>query len=211
MTRERSAWALAVSYFAAVATCGWLGHAHALSPADFASTPVGVLHGRVWTLFSSGLMVAGAPAVWQLLAAGAGAFVLGRLCGATTFWHVAVVGHVGSALLAYAALGLLVLAGVTSSGTSSLVNPDFGISCVWFATLGALLALLSTRAMSADWTTHRELPLAVLCAAAMFVPTGVVGDGLTTAEHSLAFVLGAIAMCSPARISRSSATLSRAR
>jgi hypothetical protein len=82
--------------------------------------------------------VDGTP-VPQIALAAAVAFVLIRRCGALTWWAVVLVGHVGSALLTYAIVG--VASALGSAGADAAADdPDFGISCVLGATLGGLYA-----------------------------------------------------------------------
>jgi len=50
-----------------------------------------------------------------------------------------LVGHVGSALLNYAIIGIAILLG-SSAAEAAADDPDFGISCVLGASLGALFA-----------------------------------------------------------------------
>jgi hypothetical protein len=66
-------------------------------------------------------------------------YVLIRRAGALVWWLVVLVGHVGSALITYAIIGIAIELG--SEGASAAADdPDFGISCVLGATLGALFA-----------------------------------------------------------------------
>ncbi|MGI8920967.1 MAG: hypothetical protein ACR2HD_04720 [Solirubrobacteraceae bacterium] len=194
MVRRRAFFFIAVSYFGVVAVLSGLAAAGALDPADLASNPVGVSHGRLWTLLSSGLLVAGPGVLVALLAAAAAALALAVHGGWALFWRVALAGHVGSALVAYVVLGLLVAVGATSSGAPSLTAPDYGISCVWFASVGALLCLLALRVRSGQWRAFADGPLAAAALSALFLPTSILSDGLTTAEHVLALVLGACAV-----------------
>jgi hypothetical protein len=82
--------------------------------------------------------VDGTP-VPQILLTAAAAFVFIRRCGALLWWAVALVGHVGSALLTYAIVGVAIALG-SGSADAAADDPDFGISCVLGATLGGLYA-----------------------------------------------------------------------
>jgi hypothetical protein len=64
--------------------------------------------------------------------------------GPATFWLAAAAGHLGSALLAYAGIGLLWLIG-PADVDSVAEAPDFGISCVVAGVLGALAVGASGR------------------------------------------------------------------
>jgi hypothetical protein len=93
--------------------------------------------GRVWVLFTSSLEVAGSvPLLQVLLGAAVAAAVIVRE-GPRLWWVVAVVGHVGSGLIAY---GIIGLAELLDSRSAERVadNADYGVSCVLAASLGAL-------------------------------------------------------------------------
>jgi hypothetical protein len=85
-----------------------------------------------------------------------------------------LVGHVGSALIAYAIIGIAILLG--SSGAEAAANdPDFGISCVLGASLGALFA--------SGWRVVGAVGFVLL------LPFSLDWYG---PEHPLSFVLGAL-------------------
>jgi hypothetical protein len=65
--------------------------------------------------------------------------VVVRLEGAALWWVAALVGHVGSALITYAFIGVAIALGSADAEAASR-DDDFGISCVLGGTLGALLA-----------------------------------------------------------------------
>ena len=67
------------------------------------------------------------------------AFAVIRIQGPAVWWAAVLVGHVGSALLNYAIIGIAILLG-SSGAEAAADNPDFGISCVLGASLGALFA-----------------------------------------------------------------------
>jgi hypothetical protein len=95
----------------------------------------------------------------------------------------AAAAHLGSAVLAYAGIGILWL--VQRSDVDGVVDaPDYGISCVWAGAIGALVAagLGSGRV--------RERALAVAAIGLFYVVFGASG-GLAGVEHVLAFALGA--------------------
>lgn len=149
---------------------------------DLASTPAGVAAGHVWPLLTSGLVVAGAPLA-QLVGLGVTVLVVIQLLGAGAFWMAAGAAHLGSAVLAYAGIGILWL--VQRSDVDGVVDaPDYGISCVWAGAIGALVAagLGSGRV--------RERALAVAAIGLFYVVFGASG-GLAGVEHVLAFALGA--------------------
>jgi hypothetical protein len=77
-------------------------------------------------------VVEGFAAPQIVLTAGA-AFAVIRMRGPFVWWAAVIAGHVGSALLAYAIIGI-------AGADAAADDPDFGISCVLGATLGALFA-----------------------------------------------------------------------
>jgi hypothetical protein len=175
------------------AAVAWLGAVAALEatrraagwPAvhDLASSPAAVARGRVWSLVTSALLVTRDPIV-QLVAAALLTVAAIQALGPATFWVAAAAGHLGSALLAYAGIGLLWLIG--RADVDSVVHaPDFGISCVVIGVLGALTVAASARRPAA-WR--------MLAVAAGVVLWAVIPPfGLSAVEHALAFALGAAA------------------
>lgn len=152
--------------------------------ADLACAPAALWAGQLWTLPSSALIIQG-PAVPQLLMTAALAAALVRACGGAVFWLVAVVGHVGATLIAYAGIGLVYL--LERSTAEGVVHThDYGISAVWAAAFGALAVVRMQRGehprVTAAWA------LAILALFVVLVPL----DGeLADVEHLLAFMLGA--------------------
>ena len=115
----------------------------ALAAAYFGVAAVGIVvpasaeavaHGRVWLLLTSALAAQGpAPLAQVTLAAAVAALAIGRI-GAAAWWRAALAGHVGSALIVYALIGL--------AGAERAANtPDYGVSCVLGASCGALLTV----------------------------------------------------------------------
>lgn len=151
---------------------------------DLACAPAALAAGKVWTLASSALIIQGPP-VPQLVMTALLCAVLVRACGGAAFWRVAVAGHVGSTLVAYAGIGLVYL--LARSTAAGVVHaPDYGISAVWAAAFGALAVVAARRGgrprLTALWSA------AVLFLFVVLVPL----DGeLADVEHLLAFVIGA--------------------
>lgn len=158
----------------------------AFSPADLVS-------GKVWLLPLSGVVVDGET--WaQLAVLAEAAVVLVLMAGARTFWRAAIVAHVGSTLIAYAVLAAVAV--VAPSATGDLFrDPDYGVSCIWAGSVGALAVVAARRyasrrakvAVAAAVST----PLVVLLTAGVVTPAGTLD--LATVEHLFAFVLGALA------------------
>ena len=140
---------------------------------DLQSSADQVADGELWRLFSSGLVVDGVAAP-QIALTALAAFAVIRLQGAAVWWAAVLVGHVGSALIAYAIVGIAVALG--SGGAEAAANdPDFGFSCVLGATLGALFA--------SGWRVVGAIGFVLL------LPFSLDWYG---PEHPLSFVLGAL-------------------
>ena len=140
---------------------------------DLQSSADQVADGELWRLFSSGLVVDGVAAP-QIALTALAAFAVIRLQGAAVWWAAMLVGHVGSALIAYAIVGIAVALG--SGGAEAAANdPDFGFSCVLGATLGALFA--------SGWRVVGAIGFVLL------LPFSLDWYG---PEHPLSFVLGAL-------------------
>jgi hypothetical protein len=140
---------------------------------DLQSSADQVADGEVWRLFTSALVVDGVAAP-QIALTALAAFAVIRLQGAAVWWAAVLVGHVGSALIAYAIIGIAIVLG--SGGAEEAANdPDFGISCVLGASLGALFA--------SGWRVVGVLGFVLL------LPFSLDWYG---PEHPLSFVLGAL-------------------
>ncbi|HWK27097.1 MAG TPA: hypothetical protein VNS09_11055 [Solirubrobacter sp.] len=187
MGRRGAGAGFAVAWLAAVVVVSVAQHAFGVLPPErLAATPAAVANGRVWLLATSGFEVAGPPWLELPLAAVLVAAVIAVL-GARTFWVAAVAGHVGATLIAYAGVGVLWL--LARPRVERVVHqPDYGISAVMAAALGALVGGLLARGRS-GWAT------AGLLAAGAGVLLGVtvsLPPTLADVEHLLAFALGAI-------------------
>jgi hypothetical protein len=158
--RDRVLVTLAAAYFA-VAAAGIVAPASARA----------VARGHVWLLLTSALAAQGpAPLAQVAFAAGVAALAIDRI-GARGWWWAALSGHVGSALVIYALIGL---AGAERAAST----PDYGVSCVLGASLGALLTVRGDRAA-------RAVGIAGTLA---LMPLSFGWIGL---EHPLSVVLGA--------------------
>jgi hypothetical protein len=138
-----------------------------------------VARGQVWRLLTSGLVVEGVAAP-QIALTGLAVAAVVQLEGPLVWWGSALVGHVGSALIAYAVIGLAIVVG-SSSAEAAADDDDFGISCVLGATLGALLASGLRR-------RDRTLAGVGLLGLVVLLPFSIDWYG---PEHPLSFALGA--------------------
>ena len=171
------AWLAAVTVIAATRTAGNVPHLGGL-----ASTPDVILHGRLWTLLSSSLPVGRYPFL-EIAGMAAAMYGVWRVAGIAAVWIAGLAAHLGSALIVYAGIGGLWLAD-HGSVERFVDRLDYGISAVWLGELGFLTAAL--------WPRNRRLATGV-GVASLAVSAGLtpVAGEVATAEHLLAFVIGA--------------------
>ena len=171
------------AYLGAVTLVVVLQHAAGLPDATaLAASPAKLAAGRVWTLLTSGLVVDG-DAAPQLVATTALAVAAVHFRGAKVFWAAALGGHIGSTLIAYAGVGAAWL--VDPASVAGVVHaPDYGISCVWAAALGASAA-------GSFLARRRHWPWIVASSASVLVAVTAFSEGIATVEHVLAWLIGA--------------------
>jgi hypothetical protein len=109
------------------------------------------------------------------------AFAVIRLEGPVVWWAAALVGHVGSALITYAIIGVAIALG-SGGAEAAADDPDFGISCVLGASLGALFAAGLRR-------RDRVLVASGAAGFVLLLPFSLDWYG---PEHPLSFALGAL-------------------
>jgi hypothetical protein len=178
--------ALGIGWLAAVAAIAIARALHqGPSDADLAASPARVAAGQLWPLVTSAFVVAGTPVV-QIAATAVLLGAVVRLHGAGLFWLTAAAGHVGATLVTYAGVGILWL--VSRADVDSVVEaPDYGISAIWSAALGALAAGAAA-APRWRWPT---VGASAVCLVVLLAPTLLGGD-LAGVEHVVAFALGAM-------------------
>jgi hypothetical protein len=143
------------------------------------SSAEAVAHGEVWRLLTSSLVVEG-PAAPQIALTALVVTAVIQLEGAFVWWCAAVIGHVGSAAIAYAVIGLAIALG-SASADAAASDDDFGISCVLGASIGALFASGLIR-------RDRTLVAIALFGLLVLLPFSLDWYG---PEHPLSFALGA--------------------
>jgi hypothetical protein len=139
-----------------------------------------VADGNLLGLLTSGLPVDGPLVVPQIVLGALAAAVVIRREGAAVWWIAALVGHVGSALLSYGIVGLASALG-SQAADNAQNDPDYGISAVVAATLGALLA-------SGLRAADRAVTAVGVVAFVALLPFSI---GWLDIQHPLAFGLGA--------------------
>jgi membrane associated rhomboid family serine protease len=155
--------------------------------ADLTSSPLLLAHGEWWRLFTSALVIQGPPIPQVIAIAVLGTFGI-YFGGSWTFWSTALAGHVFGTLLAYAGF-LAAWMGDHTLYAHFLTDPDYGVSLVWCAALGAfgVLAWLGHRS---DWRKPAH-PFAAVAAVAAMVVVTIYSDDMAAVQHVIAFLIGA--------------------
>lgn len=175
----------AAAYVALVAAIELFGLG--LSPDELGSSPDSLISGEVWHLLTSSLLVDGdVPLLQTALLAAVTAAVIVRH-GAGVWWVAAVLGHVGSALLAYAAIGVAIALGDDAADATS-DDWDYGVSCVMAAQFGVLFAGAVLRWRRGRGDTVDLVFVAAACVALLAWLATLDWYGI---EHPLAFAIGA--------------------
>jgi hypothetical protein len=151
-----------------------------------ASSPLLLWQGQWWRLLTSGLVVNGPP-VPQLAAIGALGTLVIYFGGSWLFWRVAVAGHLVGTLVSYGWFALLWLAG-RAQGAKFLTDPDYGVSLVWCAGLGAFAAW-AWMGPKANARRPWRPWLVILALLIMFVVT-MYSDDMAALQHMVAFAVG---------------------
>jgi hypothetical protein len=157
-----------------------------LSVDVLASSPRKIEQGKVWFLLTSGLVVQH-PIEISLACFFVLAGLMLAVCGLRLFWIAAVTGHVVSTVLAYGAFAT-VRAVDPRSFQPLLSSPDYGVSAISAAWLGAIAA--------AGWrrrglTTRGRIGIAfAVLAVAVFGYTLRGGLNILDSDHVIAFVIG---------------------
>ena len=153
---------------------------------QLASSPALLAHGEWWRLATSALVIDGPP----LPQVGAIA-VLGALTiyfgGSGTFWLTAFAGHVLGTLLAYAGVAGVWLAD-RAAAVHLMSDPDYGVSLIWCAALGAFAAM-SWLGARGQWRQPVRPELTVLSIVVLALVT-YFSDEMAAIQHVLAFVVG---------------------
>lgn len=159
---------------------------HELPLAPFVASATKLASGQIWTLPASALVV-DRPVLIGLAAFGVFALTTLRVCGARTFWLAAAIGHAGSTLLVYTIMGSAQLMD-PEAFASAVAKPDFGVSAMQGAWVGAVSATAWSRAGSDQ--RARSLVAAGVCAVAGIGWWLHPDPSILTSEHPFAFLIG---------------------
>jgi hypothetical protein len=179
-------WASGVGLVFIVAALTLATRAHELPLSPFVGSAAKIAAGQVWVVPASALIV-DRPALIGLAAFALLAAATLRFCGARTFWLAAALGHAGSTLLVYGIIGSARLAD-PHMFTRAFVTPDFGVSAMQGAWVGAITATAWSR-VGAD---HRRRAVvgAALCGLAGVAWWLHPDPSILTTEHLFAFFIG---------------------
>lgn len=184
-------------FVAAVIALTLAQRAGVFSLSAVASTPDGFWDGRVWLVLTSA-PVAQSPLSLSLLSLVLIALAVLWACGSWVLWLSALIGHAGSTLVIYSAIGVFSLAD-RDTVTRLLSEQDYGVSAIFAAWLGA--------AASRCWLRRRggwaeKLGLVAACLGTGLVAWLVRGQptpSVLDTEHVVAFVIGASIAAAPMR------------
>lgn len=154
-----------------------------------AASPARVREGKVWFVLTSAALV-DHPVVLSLLSFCALAVLALNVCGSRVFWWSAFLGQVAATLLVYAFIGMArwVVPGVFDL---SVVSPDYGVSTISAAWLGAVAAVMWRRRAS---SRAGKAAIAASCVSVgMFAYTVRPEVTVLSSEHLVAFALGVVA------------------
>jgi hypothetical protein len=162
--------------------------AHELPLTPFVASATKIASGQLWVLPASALVV-DRPVLIGLAVFAVLAVATLRICGARTFWLTAAVGHAGSTLLVYGIIGSTQLADL-GAFASAAARPDFGVSAIQGAWVGAITATAWIRA-GTDYR-DRSLVAAGVCAIAGVGWWLHPDPSILTTEHLFAFFIGCV-------------------
>lgn len=196
--RDRLLTAAALAWLATVVLIAVFGFG--IGPSEIGSSPDTLTDGRIPRMLASSLLVEDEWRYPQLALLLFVSLLLLARAGAVTWWLAALLGHLGSALLAYAIIGLAVALG-SGSAEAATDDWDYGTSCVLSAQLGALAygawraraARRRTGLRARDAAAHARaevLDRAILLLAAGSLIFFVVTIGWYGVEHLFAFAIG---------------------
>jgi hypothetical protein len=179
-------WASGLGLLSVVTAVTFATRAHELPLTLFVASARKLASGQVWLLPASALIV-DRPVLVGLAAFCVLAVATLRICGTRTFWLAAAAGHAGSTLLVYAIIGATQLAD-SEIFASAAARPDFGVSAIQGAWVGAITATAWSRA-GTDYR-DRSIVAAGVCAVAAVGWWLHPDPSILTTEHLFAFLIG---------------------
>jgi hypothetical protein len=195
---SRREWLLLAALVAVVSSLTIAVRAHAIPLSEMASSPHAVAEARLWSLLTSALLVS-SPLFWSLASFALFAALTLRICGARILLISAVAGHVASTLVVYALLALTRTFDPRAFETL-LRAPDYGVSAVSAAWLGALAAT-SWRARNRTLRGRIATALAVV-GVALFGLLLRKHVSFLDLEHVVAFGIGVVVAVSVSRVAK---------
>jgi hypothetical protein len=165
---------------------------------DLASSPHAVAEARLWSLVTSALLVS-SPLFWSLASFALFAALTLRVCGSRVLLISAFAGHVGSTVAVYALLALSRTFDPRAFETL-LRAPDYGVSAVSAAWLGALAAT--------SWRGRHGTPRGRIATASAVVAVALFGlllrkhVSFLDLEHVVAFGIGVVIAVSVSRVAK---------
>jgi len=179
-------WASGLGLVCAVTGITFATRAHELPSAPFVASAMKLASGQLWVLPASALIV-DRPVLVGLVAFGVLAAVTLRICGVRTFRLAAAGGHGGSTLLVYAIIGSAQL-GDPDMFASAAARPEFGVSAIQGAWVGAITATAWIRAGTDR--RARGIVACGVCAVAGVAWWLHPDPSILTTEHLFAFLIG---------------------
>ena len=159
--------------------------AHEIPLSAVAASAATVSAGRVWLLPASALVV-DQPVLIGLVAFALLGFAALWTCGARVFWVSAVVGHIGSTLTVYAIIAAARLSD-PDAFAGAFARPDFGVSAMQAAWVGAIAATAWSRAADARARTFVAAGVAAVAGIAWWLHPD---PSILTTEHLFAALVG---------------------
>jgi len=179
-------WASGLGLVCVVTGITFATRLHELPLTPFVASGTKVASGQVWVLPASALVV-DRPILIGLAAFGLLAVATLHICGARMFWLAAALGHAGSTLLVYAIIGSAQLAD-PETFASAAARPDFGVSAIQGAWVGAIAATAWSWAGTDE--RSRCLVASGVCAVAGIAWWLHPDPSILTTEHLFAFFIG---------------------
>jgi len=186
-----------VGFASAVTALTLAQRAGVFSLSTIASTPDSFWDGRIWLILTSA-PVAQSPLSLSLMSLIVVVVAVGGGCGSGVLGAQVVIGHAGSTLGHYAAIGALALAD-RDTVSNLLSEEDYGVSAIFAAWLGAAAARCWLRRRGA-WP--EKLGVVLVCLGTGLVAWLVRGEptpSVLDSEHIVAFAVGAAIAAAPLR------------